>query len=109
MDPGKLRHWIEIQERVTAQDPDTGVLTETWPTFAEVFAQVEPLSARDFIAAAAQQSKVTARVTIRFLEGVKPSMRIIHGSHTYQIEAVLADPKSGIEYQTLPVSEVVSG
>jgi SPP1 family predicted phage head-tail adaptor len=109
MESGRLRHFVTIQTVTDVQDEDTGNITPTPSTFAEVWAAVEPLSAREFIAAAASQSKVTARIVIRYLAGIKPSMRIVHGDHTYLVEAILEDPKSGLEYITLPVSEVVSG
>jgi len=109
LESGRLRHLIEIQSEVIAQDETTGVITKSWKTFEKVWAAVEPLSAREFIAAAGVQSKVTARIVIRSLSWVVPSMRIIHGDHVYNVEAVLADPSSGSEYLTLPVSEVVNG
>jgi SPP1 family predicted phage head-tail adaptor len=109
MDPGKLRHRITLQSLVPTQDAATGAITSTWVDFATVWASVEPLSAREFIAASATQSKVVARIVIRYLAAVKPSMRAVHGAHSYNIEGVLADRDSGIEYLTLPVSEVVNG
>jgi SPP1 family predicted phage head-tail adaptor len=104
-----LRHRITIQSLVNSQDETTGIMTSTYETFAVVYAEVHPLSAREFIAANMAQSNVTARITIRYLAGIKPSMRILHGDSVFNIEGVLADPRSGIEYLTLPVSEVVYG
>lgn len=106
---GKLRHRVTIQVNTPTQDATTGVVTDVWTTFATVWASVEPLSAREFIAAANTSSQVVARVVIRYLAGVVPSMRIVHGSRTYNIEGVLADLRTGTEYLTLPVSEVVNG
>jgi SPP1 family predicted phage head-tail adaptor len=67
---------------------------------------VEPLSARELIQAQAMQSEVSARITIRWLSGVKATMRIVHGSAIYRIHGVLGDRDSGREYLTLPVSEL---
>jgi SPP1 family predicted phage head-tail adaptor len=109
MQAGKLRHLVTIQLDEGLQNSDTGVITNDWQPFVTVWAEVRPLSAREFIAAAASQSKVTATVKIRYLAGIKPSMRIVDGEHTYQIEGALGDLRSGKEYLTLPCSEVIQG
>lgn len=105
---GTLRHRIEIQEPVEVQDSDTGDVTFEWDTIEggkSVPASIEPLSAREFLAASATQSKVVARITIRYRAGITAKMRCLHGSRIYNIEGVLADPDSGLEWLTLPVSE----
>ena len=109
MQAGRLRHRVEIQSLVPVQDATTGVVTETWETFATVWADVRPASVREFIAAGIAESKVTGKVMIRYRPDVKPSMRIVHGAQVLNIEGVLPDPESGVEWLTLPVSEVQSG
>jgi SPP1 family predicted phage head-tail adaptor len=110
---GRLRHQMELQEQVQAQDATTGVTTVTWSTVATVWAAIEPLSAREFVESAANQSQVSARVTIRYRAGVTAAMRLAHmvdgvAGRIYNIEGVLADKDSGMEYLTLPVSEGVN-
>lgn len=109
INPGDFRHRITIQYRSTSVNPSTGVETVSWPTFAEVWAKVTPLSAREFDVADVATTKTVARVMIRYLDGVLPSMRIVHGSRTYSIEGVLPDADSGKYYLTLPVSEAKNG
>lgn len=108
MRAGKLRHPITIQRPEYAQDPVTGEMTGSWVEVGRTWASIEPLSAREFIAAAATQSKVSARIVIRYRSGVDASMRVVHRDKIYNIEGVLADISSGLEYLTLPVSEGVS-
>ncbi|WP_426156762.1 phage head closure protein [Pseudomonas sp. TSRC2-2] len=107
MQAGKLRHRIEIQHKITPRDPVTGNFLEpAWVEFAKVWAAVEDLSARDFVAAKAGQSQVTGRVVIRYRSGVLPTMRIVHRGEIYSIEGPpLADKESGLEYLTLLVSK----
>lgn len=105
---GKLRHRITIQAPGMSQDPVTGEMVQGWTDFASVWASVEPLSARDFIAAQANQSEITARIVIRHRADVDATMRILHRSKVYAIQGVLPDDDSGLEYLTLPVSEGVS-
>lgn len=110
---GKLRHRIAIQEyRYVSQDSVTGEEKREWTTVHECWAEIAPLSARDMIAAQAAQSKVTARITIRHFDGIDASMRVVHTKRgrdvIYEVDGVLADPVSGVEYQTLVVAEGVS-
>jgi SPP1 family predicted phage head-tail adaptor len=109
MQAGKLRHEVEIQSLVPVQDGTTGEITETWETFAVVWGEVRPASVREFIAAGISESTVTAQVTIRYRPDIKASMRVLHGAQVFNIEGALPDPKSGVEYLTLPCSEVQSG
>jgi SPP1 family predicted phage head-tail adaptor len=108
IEAGKLRHRITIQAPGLTQDPVTGEMPPGWTDFASVWASIEPLSARDFIAAQANQSEITARIVIRYREGILPTMRILHRGKVYAIQGALPDAKSGLEYITLPVSEGVS-
>lgn len=109
MRAGKLRHRVDFQRPTFAQDPVSGEMVKTWvDVWTKVPASVESLSAREFIAAAATQAEVTARVGIRRRAGVDSTMRIVHRGKFYNIEGVLPDPKSGLEYLTLPCSEGVS-
>ena len=107
MRTGKLRHRITLQRPGLSQDPQTGEMVPGWQDVATVWASIEPLSAREFIAAQAGQSEVSARVVIRHRDDVDATMRALYRGKLYNIHGVLADPKSGLEYLTLPVSEGV--
>lgn len=107
MDAGRLRHRIMLQSQQTTRDSD-GRLVVSWRDEGEVWAAIEPLSAREFIQAGAAQSAVTARITIRHRADVRASWRATHAGRIYNIQGVLADKDSGLEYLTLPVSEGVN-
>ena len=81
-------------------------MTTTWATVATVWAAVEPLSAREFIAAQAVQSNVSVRITMRYRPGITSAMRLLHDGKVYNITGVLADKDSGREYLTLPCAEL---
>jgi SPP1 family predicted phage head-tail adaptor len=109
LDAGKLRHRVDIEQQTYTQNSQTGEMTLTWTTFAQsIPASIEPLSAREFIQAAAVQSDVTTRIVIRYRTGVTAAMRIKHGATLYNIRGVLPDKVTGREYITLPCSEGVS-
>ena len=102
---GRLRHRVTLQRFVRTQDPTTGLISEEWVDDATVWASFEPLSGRDFIAARAQHSEISARVVIRYRENVDSTMRLIHRGRIYSIEGPpLPDAKSGLEYLTLMVA-----
>lgn len=109
MKAGSLRHPIEIQHLITMRDPETGEFGDpSWQVFANTWASVEPLSAKDLIAAKAAQSEATARILIRYRRDVLPTMRIVHRGQVYSIEGPpLEDDKSGLEYLTILVSKGV--
>jgi len=109
LESGKLRHRVDIEQPAYIQDDQTGEMKLTWTAFAQsIPASIEPLSAREFIQAAAVQSSVTGRIVIRHLPGITAAMRVNHSGRLYNIHGVLPDKVSGIEYLTLPVSEGVS-
>ncbi|GHB30484.1 phage head closure protein [Salinicola rhizosphaerae] len=108
MQAGKLRHRVRLESKQLTQNPQTGAMVESWQPVATVWASIEPLSAREFIAAGAEQSSVTTRIVIRYREGVTAQMRAVSRGKTYNIEGVLPDPRSGREYLTLPCSEGVN-
>lgn len=110
MRAGRLRHRISIERLASGQDPDTGeMLQNQWvPVYSSVPAAIEPLSAREFIAAKGEQAEITTRITIRYKE-VAADMRIIHKGRIYSIEGPpLPDPKSGLEYLTILCSSGVN-
>lgn len=104
---GKLRHRVTIQQAVETQNPDTGAVTVEWVLYAERWAEYIAQSVREFIAAAAVQSEVKGRFTVRTDEGITADMRVIHRGKAYGILGVMPDPDSGLEYMTLAVSEGV--
>lgn len=88
----RLRHRVTIEHVTETRDADGGVVT-AWATLhSKVPAEIVPLSGREFMAAQAAQAGITARLTIRYMAGITPKMRVVHGSDIYNIEAVLPDP-----------------
>ena len=105
---GKLRHRVTIQRLSEGvQDPMTGDIITDWQDLKTVWASVEPLSVREFIQAGASQSEVTTRITMRKTD-VKAADRILHRGQIFNVIGVLPDPKSGLEYITLPCTEGVN-
>lgn len=105
MHAGRLRHRVSLQEQVETRDNETGAVIVAWQEFGKAWSAIEPLSAREFVASQAVQSEVVARITMRYRSDVTAKNRIVHNGRVYNIEGVLADKDSGLEYMTLPCSE----
>lgn len=110
MRAGALRHRVTFQSPGGVQDPGTGEMLEGWENVWEkVPASVEPLSARDLIAAQAGQSEASGRMVIRYRAGVLPTMRILYRGDVYSIQGQpMPDPVSGLEYLTILVAKGVN-
>ncbi len=89
MRTGALRHKIEIQAFIITED-ELGNQTEEWAKVAEAWAAVEPVSGKEYWAAAAAQAEATIKVTMR-APGVEvgPSNRIIFDGRTLEVESVI--------------------
>ena len=86
---GSLRHQIEVQKRVRTSD-GYGGHTNTWTTEANMWASVEPVSARESLFGMQLDHRVTHRVTLRYCglfetAGFNTDYRIIHRDRTFNI------------------------
>lgn len=94
----RLRHRVDIQALDTVEDSETGAVVEVWDSILgssseeTLPAEIVPVSGREFIAASQQQAGVTHRITIRWRDDVKPTMRVTHEGAFFNIRAVLPDP-----------------
>ena len=84
-----------LEQRVTVQRPEVDVddsgeaSVVRWIEVATVWAEIKPLSGREWLASAEFRPGVTTRIRIRWLEGVNASMRVLHGATVYGIDAIL--------------------
>lgn len=108
IEAGKLRHRVKIQSPTQTQDQTTGEITVSWADVATVWAAVEALSVKEYLQSQANQSEVSARITIRHRDGLTADMRIVHRGKNYNPAGFLEDKASGLEYITIPCSEGVS-
>lgn len=104
---GKLRHRVTIQKPVRTQDQNSGAYITTWQDIDSVWCSIEPISVREFVASQVEDSKVTTRIIIRYRSDINHSYRLYHSAKNkyYNIEGILADKNSGMEYITIPCSE----
>jgi SPP1 family predicted phage head-tail adaptor len=93
MEAGRLNHRIVLQSRSSTIDSVGGQAT-TWTPVATVWAQIQPLSGRELIAAQASQSEISHRITLRYQAAFADpqtvaAMRVVYGSRIFNIAAAL--------------------
>lgn len=90
MKAGALRYKITIQQAVETRDA-FGAAVVAWQTFNTCWADISPISGRELLAAQQVQSEISVRINARYMAGVTPKMRAVHGAKIYNIVAVI-DP-----------------
>ena len=88
MKAGQLDQRVTV-ERFTATYDELGQPIESWAPLFTCWAAVEPLTGREFIAAQAAQSEVTARIRMRFRPWMTAQDRVIHNGTTYNIVSLI--------------------
>lgn len=83
-----------LNQRVALQSPTAtkdaaGQAVESFATVATVWAEVSPLTGREFEAAMATNSEVELKVIMRYYSGLSTRWRLLHGTKVYRILAVL--------------------
>lgn len=107
MQIGKLRHRITLQKQVNTVNDYGGAVT-TWKNVATVWADVRPLSGREYFSAQQVQSEVTTQIWLRYLDGIMPTMRVKFGKRTLEIVSVLNMQERNVSLQ-LMCKEVING
>ena len=93
MKAGDLDQRVTV-ERYTSTQDELGQPIESWAPLFTCWAAVEPLTGREYLAAQAAVSEVTARIRMRFRPWMTAQDRVIHNGTTYGIES-LVDVRSG--------------
>ena len=88
MRAGRLRHRVTLQTQSEERN-SLGEVENTWEDWATVWGGVEPLRGRELMTDERNEAELTTRVIIRYRSGVVPSMRVVWGAHTYDIESVI--------------------
>lgn len=89
MNTGRRRHPVEVQVYSSTQDPETGDMIQAWTTIGTEWASIEGINGREFIAAAAEQSATTTRVTIAYRDDLTTAHRLAYHGKKYDLKAIL--------------------
>jgi len=83
----ELKHRITLQI-FTIVVNENGFEIETWIDFKTLWAAVTNLHGREYFAAAAVKAENTVKFTIRYIEGINESMRILFQEKQYNITSI---------------------
>jgi len=88
MRAGTLRNVIDIMKPEYAPDA-MGQCVVSWTKHATIWADVVPITAREYLTAGAINTAVTVKVIARYQPGLRPGWRLHHGDRVYDVMAVL--------------------
>ena len=88
MKAGQLDQRVTV-ERYTSTEDELGQPIEAWAPLFTCWAAVEPLTGREYLAAQAAVSEVTAKIRMRFRPWMTNTDRVIHNGTTYGIQSVI--------------------
>ncbi len=87
IDPGQLKTRLVVQQPVEAPD-DQGGVVRTWTTFAAVWAQVTPLTARRDVEADSGGATQHYRILLRSSLSLTLQHRFSDGARIYRIVSI---------------------
>ena len=88
MDAGRLRERVTVQQATESRNA-LGETVLSWSTFAERWASVEGVSARESLTAGQNEISITHKVQMRYLPGLTQRMRIVWRGRTLEIVSLL--------------------
>ena len=88
IDAGSLRERVTVQQATESRNR-LGESISEWSTFAQVWASVQGVSAREFLLAGQQQIELSHRVKMRYLTGLTSKMRLSWRGRTLEIISIL--------------------
>ncbi len=103
----ELRHRVRIQCPTAIERDSNGfeVQSPSWQDHCCLWAKITPLSSNDLIKSQAENSKVTARMKIRFRDDIDTGMRVIWHGKIYDIDSQpIADNVTGNQWLTFNLS-----
>ena len=100
MNAGRLDKRITIERMESGQD-ELGQPIEGWISTYSVWASIEPLQGREYIAAMAAQAERTVRIRLRYLPGIVPTMRVVYQGRVFSLTAVINVREENRELQLM--------
>lgn len=92
---GGMRYRVELQRNVSNKDGE-GFTQNIWQTEHTVWADIVPVSGREFLQSGTETAEVTFKIYIRYLDGIDADMRVKCGNDIYLITAVLGNRRKGM-------------
>ena len=77
MNPAQLRHRIKFQVQDLEQDK------EIWNDVLTTWANINPISGREYYQAETVNSDLTHKIRLRYRKGITPDMRVIYNNRIF--------------------------
>lgn len=87
LDPGELDNKITIQRVIESQDA-TGALKQTWVTYVELYAGIDPYGGGEKWADTNLVATNLHKLKMRYVPGVTTKMRVKFDNRTFDIQNV---------------------
>ena len=97
---GKYRHRVYLQAPAKTYDGE-GQEVITWTTVGTVWAEIVPLTGKEYFAAKAVNSELTHEAHIRYRRNVQTTWRILYGQRALEIISVADVEEKHIELELL--------
>ena len=88
MRAGLLNRRITIIQPPAAQD-SAGQVVDTWTEFKALWAEVKPVTGREFIQGAQIESQITMQFNLRRIDSITTDMRVQHDEKTWLIQSII--------------------
>jgi len=108
IDPGKMRHYIALQHWAETRTA-SGYATQTYTTYASVWAYIRTLSGRERLGAQQVNATLSHEITIYYRSDVQPDDRIVWDGRYFDIKDVRNVDERNIEIRMLAVEVVTQG
>lgn len=92
---GGMRYRVELQRNFSNKDGE-GFTQSVWQTERTVWADIVPVSGREFLQSGTETAEVTFKIYIRYLDGIDADMRVKCGENIYLLTAVLGNKRKGM-------------
>jgi SPP1 family predicted phage head-tail adaptor len=86
MRAGKLRHFVTIERKTGARDPDGGERV-SWALLETRWAEIKTQSSREFYAAQQAQSEITSTIRFRYPCQVRADDRVVYKGQIYNVHS----------------------
>ena len=100
-----FRHQLVIEEYTVVGRNDLNQPILDWAAFRTVRGEVDPLRGREYLASLQVQAELTHRVSLRYVKGIKPTMRVRWGegddARIFEIESVINPMEQNYEIQLM--------
>jgi len=88
MRAGRLDKYVTIQKKTISQN-SMGEWVDSYSTFAQVWASIEPLRGNEYFSAQQVNSDIEGKIIIRYLAEIQPGCRVTCEGRTYEILSIV--------------------